>query len=100
MYHNFIASLIPKWIPGRLFLAYFTGAAFVAAALSIAVGKITRLAGILLAIMFLIWVVVLHAPRVAHAIHDANVWASMLVPVSMSGRRPRHVLLYARLSRP
>lgn len=48
-------------------------------------GKITRLAGILLAIMFLIWVLVLDAPRVAHAMHDANVWASMLVPVSMSG---------------
>ena len=85
MYLKLIASLIPQWIPGRVLLAYFTGAAFLAAALSIASGKVTRWAGILLAAMFLLWVLVLHAPRVAHALHDGNEWASMIVALGMSG---------------
>ena len=36
MYASFIAFLIPAWIPGHLFWAYFTGTAFIAAGLSIA----------------------------------------------------------------
>ncbi|HXT87408.1 MAG TPA: hypothetical protein VN745_10320 [Verrucomicrobiae bacterium] len=83
MYHTFIASLIPAWIPARLFLAYFTGAAFLAAALSFATGKLARLAGLLLALMFFIWVVALHAPLVAHSPHSANLWSSMFVAVTM-----------------
>ena len=85
MYHDFIASLIPAWMPARLFLAYFTGCGFLAAALSIGIGKVTRLASALLATMFLIWVFTLHGPRVAHALHSGNEWSSMLVALCMSG---------------
>jgi hypothetical protein len=84
-YPSVVASLIPAWIPGRLFFAYFTGAGFLAAALSIASGKVTRLAGCLLAAMFLVWVVVLHSPRVAHALHNGDEWSSLLVALCMSG---------------
>jgi len=80
-----IASLIPAWMPGHVFLAYFTGAAMVAAALSIATGKLIRLAGVLLAVMFLSWVATLHAPRVAHALHNGDEWCSLLVPVALAG---------------
>ncbi|HEV2423588.1 MAG TPA: hypothetical protein VGZ29_02045 [Terriglobia bacterium] len=80
-----VASLIPAWIPGRVFLAYFTGAGFIAAALAIATGKLARLAGILLGAMFLIFVVTLHVPRVAHAIGSADEWTSLLVAVAMAG---------------
>jgi uncharacterized membrane protein len=83
MYHDFIASLIPAWIPGRLFLTYFTGVGFLATALSIASAKLTRLTGIMLAAMFFTWVSVLHAPRVFQALHNGNEWASMLVAVTM-----------------
>jgi hypothetical protein len=68
-----------------VFLAYFTGAGFLAAALSIALGKVTRLAGSLLAAMFLIWVVVLHSPRVAHALHNGDEWSSLLFALCMGG---------------
>jgi len=81
----FIASLIPAWMPGHVFLAYFTGAAMVAAALSIATGKLIRLAGVLLAVMFLIWVATLHGPRVAHKIRNGDEWCSLLVPVALAG---------------
>lgn len=85
MYHAYIASLIPSWIPARTFLAYFTGAAFLAAALSFVTRKVARLAGILLALMFLIWIAVLHAPLVAHSPHNGNLWSSLFVAVAMAG---------------
>ena len=48
LYARFIATLVPAWIPGRLFWAYFIGVAFVAAALSIATQTAARLSAILL----------------------------------------------------
>ncbi|HZR58393.1 MAG TPA: hypothetical protein VFA74_16085, partial [Terriglobales bacterium] len=34
LYANFVAMLVPSWIPGHLFWAYFIGIAFIAASLS------------------------------------------------------------------
>ena len=67
LYAKFVATLVPSWIPGHLFWAYFVGVAFVAAALAIAIEKNARLAATLLGLMFFLWVVSLHLPRVAAA---------------------------------
>jgi len=80
-----IAGLIPSRIPGHLFWAYFTGVAFIAAALSIMIGKLGRLGATLLGIMFLLWVVVLHAPRVLASLHNGDEWSSAFVALAMSG---------------
>ncbi|MEO8737917.1 MAG: hypothetical protein ABI380_15425, partial [Edaphobacter sp.] len=85
LYAKFIAMLIPAWIPGHLFWAYFVGIAFVAAALSIATRVWGRLSAALLGLMFLLWVIVLHAPRVMAAPHDGNEWTSAIVALAMSG---------------
>lgn len=85
MYSEFVAKLIPAWIPARLFWAYFTGAAFVAAALSIATRKSIRLAGILLGTMFFLWVVLLHIPRVAGSLKNGDEMTSLFVALAMSG---------------
>jgi uncharacterized membrane protein len=85
MYGPFVASLIPSWIPGRLFWAYFVGVAFIATALAIASDKLAPLATTLLGTMFLLWVLILHAPRVVRALHNENEWTSMLVALAMSG---------------
>ncbi|HEY4900215.1 MAG TPA: hypothetical protein VIH91_05275 [Terriglobales bacterium] len=85
LYATFIATLITPWIPGHLFWAYFVGVAFVASALAIASGILAPPAATLLGTMFLLWVVVLHAPRVAAALHNANEWTSLLVALAMSG---------------
>jgi uncharacterized membrane protein YphA (DoxX/SURF4 family) len=84
---RFIASLIPAWIPGRLFWAYFTGAAFVAAGLSIAAKWMDRLAATLLGTMFLLWVLLVHTPRVMGAArsHDPNEWSSAFIALGMCG---------------
>jgi len=80
-----IAGLIPSWIPGHLFWAYFTGVAFIAAALSIMIRKLGRLGATLLGLMFLLWAVVLHAPRVLASLHNGDEWSSAFVALAMSG---------------
>ncbi len=85
IYAGFVATLVPAWIPERLFWAYFTGTAFVAAALSFVAEKMGWLAGFLLGTMFLIWVLVLHIPRVAAAMRNGDEVTSLFVALAMSG---------------
>lgn len=85
MYGAFVATLIPAWMPGHLFWAYFVGIAFIATALAILSGKLAQLAANLLGTMFLLWVLILHAPRVALALHNSDEWTSLLVALAMSG---------------
>ena len=85
IYARFVATLIPAWIPAPLFWAYFTGIAFVAAAISIATKRMLGLGAMLLGTMFFLWVVLLHVPRVAGAIRNGNEVTSLFVAVAMCG---------------
>jgi uncharacterized membrane protein YphA (DoxX/SURF4 family) len=62
---QFIANLIPKWMPDAYFLAAFTGVAFIAAGACIVIRWQMPLAAGMLGLMFFLWVVLLHGPRVA-----------------------------------
>ena len=85
LYANFVATLVPAWISGRLFWAYFVGVAFIAAAIGAVVPKMTRPAGILLGILFFLFVVTLHIPRIAAHSRDGNEWTSGFVALAMCG---------------
>jgi uncharacterized membrane protein len=85
MYAQFIATLVPAWLPWHIFWTYFFGVAFIAAGISIVTGIQARLAAILLGLMFLLWVVVLHAPRVAASPHNGDEWSSLFVAMAMCG---------------
>ena len=65
-----VASLIPAWIPWHLFWAYFVGACFIAAALSLVTRIQARLAASLLALTFFLFVVLMDAPAWLH--HPRN----------------------------
>jgi len=65
-----IASIVPNWIPWHLFWAYFVGACFIAAALSLVTGIQVRLSASLLALTFFLFVVLMDAPAWAH--HPRN----------------------------
>jgi uncharacterized membrane protein len=82
---RFIASLIPPWIPGAYFLAWFTGFAFIAAGFSMITRWRSRWASILLGLMFFLWVVVLHAPRVAASPHNQDEWNSLFIALALCG---------------
>lgn len=85
MYGRFVAALITPWIPFHVFWAYFVGVAFIAAAFAIVSGKLGALAATLLGAMFLLWVPILHAPRVAGAPHNGDEWTSLFVALAASG---------------
>jgi uncharacterized membrane protein YphA (DoxX/SURF4 family) len=63
IYGPSVASLIPTFYPFPLFLAYFTGAAKIAAGLAIASGWLSRLAAMLTALLYAIYALTLHIPR-------------------------------------
>jgi uncharacterized membrane protein len=84
---KFIASLVPAWLPGALFWAYLTGAGFVAAGVCIAIKWLDYWAAFWLGLMFLLWFVVLHAPRVlsSKGFHSPDEWSSALIALGMCG---------------
>jgi len=60
-----VGGLVPAWIPGSgKFWAYFTGVAFVASGLSIATKLLARWGAFLIGVMFLIYFLALHLPRI------------------------------------
>ena len=63
-----LARLVPKWLPGPVFITYFVGVALVAAALSFVARRCMRWSAPLLALMFALFVLTLHLPgAIAHA---------------------------------
>ncbi|MFZ0745360.1 MAG: hypothetical protein WAM85_13195 [Terracidiphilus sp.] len=60
-----IAAMVPQWIPGHMFWAVFVGLALLAAALSIAVGRVAGLASALLGFMLLCFVLLIDVPGLA-----------------------------------
>lgn len=62
-----ISQLIPKWIPGRLFIAYLVGVAHLAAALSFVARRYVRWSALCLAVMFALFVLLMDLPgAIAH----------------------------------
>lgn len=85
IYASFIATLIPSWISFPIFWAYFIGVAFLASAVSWAINRFRVLSAGLLGLMFLSWVVLVHAPRVVQSPHVEPEWTSMLIALALSG---------------
>ena len=87
----FIANLIPAWIPFHVFWVAFFGAAFIAAGVSIGLNLLLRWGACGLGLMFGIWVVTLHLPRVLglygipNAPHNPNEWSSLFIAVGLWG---------------
>ncbi|UFH54743.1 hypothetical protein [Spirosoma sp. KNUC1025] len=85
IYAHYIATLMPSWIPAPLFWAYFVGVAFLATAVSLLINWLRTLSTGLLGLMFLLWVVVLHAPRTAKNPQVEPEWTSLFIALAMSG---------------
>jgi uncharacterized membrane protein len=79
------ATWVPKWLHVPLFWVYFTGVAHCAAGIALLTGVLAGLATKLFAIMLSSWVLIVHIPRVAAALHDRHEWATLFIALSMSG---------------
>ncbi|GGY73777.1 hypothetical protein GCM10011613_18800 [Cellvibrio zantedeschiae] len=84
IYAEFVATLIPAWIPAHLFWTYFAAIALIAGAIGMLVPKTAKLAAALSALMVFLWVILLHIPR-AWTIHDANETTSLFEALAMCG---------------
>jgi uncharacterized membrane protein YphA (DoxX/SURF4 family) len=80
-----IASIVPAWIPWHLFWAYFIGACFIAAAVSLVTGIRTRLSASLLALTFFLFVVLMDVPGWAEDPRDRFALTLALRELSFSG---------------
>ena len=85
IYGGFVAGLVPAWMTGRLFWAYFVGVAFIAAAIGILLEMLERPAATMLGVMFFLFVALLHIPRIAVHSRDGNEWTSGFVALAMCG---------------
>lgn len=80
-----IMQIVPGWMPLRLFWAYFVGFALIAAAISLLVNKLTRLTATLLAIMFFLFVLLIHLPNLAVNLGDRFRWAVAFRDIAFGG---------------
>ena len=85
IYAQYIATLIPSWIPAPVFWAYAVGVAFLGTVLSLVINCQKILATGLLGLMFLLWVVVLHVPRVVNNSGIEREWTCLCIALAMSG---------------
>lgn len=100
IFFGFVASLIPFYIPWHEFWTAFTGLGFIATGLAFIAGGfspalrwLAKLAGFMLGLMFGLWFVFLHAPRVLGLLtvpgkiapHDPNEWSSAFIALAICG---------------
>ncbi len=84
-YLRYLTTLVPGWLPFHTFWIVFTGAAFLAASLSIFVGHGRYLASVLLSTMFFGWVCLLHIPRIVSHPGNGDEWSSGFVALALCG---------------
>lgn len=76
-------SLIPHWLPGPLFWAYFTGCAFIAAGLAALVGFCARLAVTLSALQLALFLFLVWIPIVATGAKDPFQWSETILNAAL-----------------
>jgi uncharacterized membrane protein len=85
VYPEITASMIPAWMPDRLFLACLTGACHMAAGLGLLLDVFPRLAATLEAVMMSAFVVLVHATGILGAPSSRLQWTLIFVAVALSG---------------
>lgn len=65
MYADFVATLVPSFMAGKIFWVYLTGTGMIAAGISFISNIKVKLAGMLLGIMLTIFILLLHIPKLA-----------------------------------
>src|SRR3989304_6372234 len=63
---NAMTGYVPSFIPGGVIWVYITGVALLAAGISFILNKYAKLAGILLAVLLLLFIVTIWLPQVAN----------------------------------
>lgn len=78
-----MAGMVPGFFPGGVFWVYLTGIAFITASISFIIEKRVHLAGQLLAILLLIFVLTIHLPAVIGG--DQSAMSQLLKDAALAG---------------
>src|SRR5260370_2808220 len=76
---------VSAFMPGSLFCKYFVGVAFVASEIVLLLEMLARPAATMLGVMFFLFVVLLHIPRIVGNSSNGNEWTGGFVDVAMCG---------------
>jgi len=85
LYVRYLSTLVPHYLPGHHLWVLGTGFALIAAGLSIATTIEDKYAAYGLFVLFFGWLVLLHVPRILHALHNGDEWSSGFVVLAFSG---------------
>jgi len=87
IYPQFVATLVPEWIPGAMFWTYFCAVALIAAGIGLLFRIWATTAATLLGAMIFIWFLVLHIPRAVTMPYgpNGNEWTSVCEALAFSG---------------
>lgn len=80
-----MAGMVPSFIPGGVFWIYLTGAALVAACVSIIIQKMAKLASLLLALMLLLFILTMHVPGLMNEMTMQMSMMSLLKDMALMG---------------
>jgi uncharacterized membrane protein len=78
-------SLVPAWLPFRMFWLYATGIGHIAAGVAISVSVLPRLAVVAEAAMMSSFVLLVHVPRVFASPHIRMEWTMLCIATAFSG---------------
>ena len=79
------ASMVPAWLPERLFLAYLTGSGHIAAGIGLLLGILPGIAELLEASMITLFVLLLHLPGIVSQPRDRLQWTMFFVATAYAG---------------
>ena len=78
-----MTGLVPSFVPGGIIWIYITGVALIAAGISFIINRYAKLAGILLAVLLLIFIVTIWLPKFSGGDNEAMI--SLLKDLGLIG---------------
>jgi uncharacterized membrane protein len=81
----FVASIVPRYMPSRMFWVNFVGGALLAASVSIATNVAVRWSGLLFGIMMFLFVAMIHLPGAIAQPHNRIIWMVVFREMSFGG---------------
>jgi uncharacterized membrane protein len=97
---DFVQNMVPSWMPGHSFWAYFVGCALLAAATSLTARKLVRVSSTLLGLMFFLFVSMIYLPSALRHPTHRFAWAYALRDLSFAGGAWALAGLQSRTSSP
>lgn len=85
VYTNATASMVPAWLPNRVFFAYLTGAGHFSAGVAILLGILPRLAATLEAAKISSFVLLVHLPGIVAEPKSRLQWTMLFVASALAG---------------